>query len=114
MLVDVASAFGLTGRQAEEALRTCGITLNRNSLPFDPNGPWYTSGLRLGTPAVTTLGMGPAEMEEIAEVMTTVLRPPAPVAPSGGPSKAKYVDEQEVEPRPGPGWRAAGRATRLP
>ncbi len=60
MLIDVRS-FGLTGRQAESAMRECGITLNRNSLPFDPNGPWYTSGLRIGTPAVTTLGMGPAE-----------------------------------------------------
>jgi len=63
-LVDVRP-YGLTGRQAESALRECGITLNRNSIPFDPNGPWYTSGLRLGTPAVTTLGMGQGEMSEI-------------------------------------------------
>jgi len=60
LLVDVAGSFGPTGRQAESALRECRFTLNRNSLPGDVNGPWYTSGLRIGTPAVTTLGMGPA------------------------------------------------------
>jgi len=72
LLVDVVP-LGLTGRQAENALNSCGITLNRNSLPFDRNGPWYTSGLRIGTPAVTTLGMGPAEMREIADVIRVVL-----------------------------------------
>ncbi|NLA92606.1 MAG: glycine hydroxymethyltransferase [Spirochaetales bacterium] len=72
MLLDVR-CFGLNGRQAESALRNCGITLNRNSLPFDPNGAWYTSGLRIGTPAVTTLGMGPAEMKEIAAIIKLVL-----------------------------------------
>jgi len=54
LLLDVAESFGLTGRQAESALRECGVTLNRNSLPDDANGPWYTSGLRFGTPATTT------------------------------------------------------------
>src|SRR5829696_7109368 len=68
VLVDVRP-FGLSGRQAEAALRTVGITLNRNVLPTETNGPWYTSGLRLGTPAVTTLGMGADEMVEIAEVL---------------------------------------------
>jgi glycine hydroxymethyltransferase len=72
LLIDVRS-FGLTGRQAESAVRRCGFTLNRNSLPFDPNGPWYTSGLRIGTPAVTTLGMGPDEMQEIARVLKLIL-----------------------------------------
>ncbi len=72
LLVDVRN-FGLTGRQAESALRECGITLNRNSLPFDVNGPWYTSGIRVGTPAVTTLGMDVAEMKEIAQIMHGVL-----------------------------------------
>ena len=91
ILVDVAEGFGLTGRQAESALRACGLTLNRNSLPFDPNGPWYTSGLRLGTPAVTTLGLSEAEMAEIAAVMHRVLAAtrPAPAA-DGSPSKAKF------------------------
>ena len=62
LLIDVFGGFGLTGRQAESALRQCGVTLNRNAIPFDPNGPWYTSGLRVGTPAVTTLGMSDTEM----------------------------------------------------
>jgi glycine hydroxymethyltransferase len=97
ILVDVAEGFGLTGRQAESALRACGLTLNRNSLPFDPNGPWYTSGLRLGTPAVTTLGMGEAEMGEIAAVMRRVLAAtrPAPAA-DGAPSKAKFHTEPDA------------------
>src|SRR5258708_24551819 len=73
LLLDVAQTFGLTGRQAESALRACHVTLNRNALPFDANGPWYTSGLRLGTPALTTLGMGGAEMQEIAAMIHRVL-----------------------------------------
>ena len=71
-LIDVSKSFGITGRQAESALRECGITLNRNSIPQDPNGAWYTSGLRLGTPATTTLGMGPDEFVEVAEVISGV------------------------------------------
>ncbi len=66
-------AFGLNGRQEESALRQAGITMNRNALPFDPNGPWYTSGLRIGTPAVTTLGMGESQMKEIAAIIHLVL-----------------------------------------
>jgi glycine hydroxymethyltransferase len=107
LLVDVRP-FGLTGRQAESAVRRCGITLNRNSLPFDPNGPWYTSGLRLGTPAVTTLGMGPAEMREIASVLKLILAHTAAEesAAPGQPSvrsKAKFslqpVAEAEAQLR---------------
>jgi glycine hydroxymethyltransferase len=95
MLINVTS-FGLTGRQAESALRDCGITLNRNALPYDPNGPWYTSGLRLGTPAVTTLGMGRDEMCEIAAIMKHVLAGTraAPIESGqniGKPSKVKYT-----------------------
>jgi glycine hydroxymethyltransferase len=91
VLVDVTESYGLTGRQAESALRSCGLTLNRNSLPFDANGPWYTSGLRLGTPAVTTLGMGAAEVTEIADVITSVLSRVTPADdPKGGASKARY------------------------
>lgn len=98
-LIDVRP-FGLTGRQAESAVRECGITLNRNSLPFDSNGPWYTSGLRLGTPATTTLGMGAPEMKEIAAIIKLVLANTKPEiiasgANAGKPSKAKYtVDEK--------------------
>jgi len=85
LLVD-ARPYGLTGRQAETALREAGITLNRNVIPFDPNGSWYTSGLRLGTPAVTTLGMGADEMREVAAIVHTVLGSTQPVPDS----KAKY------------------------
>jgi glycine hydroxymethyltransferase len=96
LLIDVATSFRLTGRQAEAALRECGITLNRNSLPFDTNGPWYTSGLRVGTPAVTTLGMGFEEMQEIAAVIKRVLAGTRPATLAEGrrqgePSRAKYT-----------------------
>ena len=93
-MIDV-TGFGLNGRQAESVLRECGITLNRNALPFDPNGPWYTSGLRIGTAAVTTLGMGEAEMKEIASVIRSVLSQTKPAEiktgeKAGTPSKSKY------------------------
>jgi len=65
---------GITGRQAESALHECHITLNRNSLPNDPNGPWYTSGIRLGTAAVTSLGMGAAEMSELGGLIAKVIK----------------------------------------
>ncbi|MGA2506605.1 MAG: glycine hydroxymethyltransferase [Chitinispirillaceae bacterium] len=92
--------FGLTGRQAESALRECGVTCNRNSLPFDPNGPWYTSGLRMGTPAVTTLGMGNREMREMASIIKRVLAHTKPETIAGGThagrqSKAKYTIDPE-------------------
>lgn len=96
LLIDVAQTFGLTGRQAESALRECAITLNRNSLPFDANGPWYTSGLRIGTPAITTLGMGTEEMKEIASVIKLVLSNTTPAVTSGKQSRAKYVLSKEV------------------
>ena len=83
MLLDVTK-FGLNGRQAESAVRAAGITLNRNALPFDPNGPWYTSGLRIGTPAVTTLGMGKEEMKEIADIIALVLKNSRPAVITKG------------------------------
>lgn len=97
MLLDV-TPFGLNGRQAETVLRNCGVTLNRNALPFDVNGPWYTSGLRIGTPAVTTLGMGEPEMKEIASIIALVLKntKPAKITKgenAGSLSKAKAVTE---------------------
>ena len=92
VLVDVASTLGITGRQAEDAVRRCGITLNRNPIPFDPNGPWYTSGLRFGTPAVTTLGMGRDEMKEIAAIVSLVLQNIVPgTTKSGAKDKTKYT-----------------------
>lgn len=90
LLLDVAATFGLTGRQAESALRSCHITLNRNALPFDENGPWYTSGLRLGTPAVTTLGMTPADMEQIALIIKRVLSNTQPTITSKGEKSRTY------------------------
>ena len=78
MLIINLERLGLTGRQGESSLRECHMTLNRNTIPYDKQGPWYTSGLRLGTPAVTTLGMGEAEMEEIADIMANVLRATKP------------------------------------
>jgi glycine hydroxymethyltransferase len=97
LLIDVRS-FGLSGRQAESAVRRCGITLNRNSLPFDPNGPWYTSGLRVGTPAVTTLGMGVEEMREIAAVLKLILSHTQPESgKDGAPSKAKFTIDPAAE-----------------
>jgi len=88
VLLDVRR-FGLNGRQAEAALRSAGITLNRNVIPDETNGPWYTSGLRLGTPAVTTLGMGADEMREIADVIASVLSDTSPGLVASGPNQGK-------------------------
>ena len=73
MLVDLRP-FGVTGKVAQEALDRAGITLNKNAIPNDPEKPFVTSGLRLGTAAVTTAGMGEPEMAEIAAMIATVLR----------------------------------------
>ncbi|MEK7735926.1 MAG: serine hydroxymethyltransferase, partial [Nitrospirota bacterium] len=68
MLVDLANK-GITGKKAEEALDKAGITVNKNSIPYDERPPAITSGMRLGTPCVTTRGMGEAEMTDIAEII---------------------------------------------
>lgn len=70
-------------------MRDAGITLNRNALPFDPNGPWYTSGLRIGTPAVTTLGMGDEDMREIASIIADVLKNAHPLILTKGENAGK-------------------------
>lgn len=75
-LVDVFSK-GLTGRDAEKALEAAHITVNKNTIPFDANPPLKASGIRIGTPAVTTRGMGEAEMREIAQMIAAVLNAPA-------------------------------------
>jgi glycine hydroxymethyltransferase len=93
VLMDVAASFGLTGRQAETALLDAGVVTNRNSVPRDPNGAWYTSGIRLGTPALTTLGFGTSEMDEIADVITAALRATVPAAAT---AKAKYILDDRV------------------
>jgi glycine hydroxymethyltransferase len=75
MLVDVFSK-GLTGKVAEAALGRAAITVNKNAIPFDQNPPMVASGIRLGTPAVTTRGMGEAEMDVIADYISQVLAAP--------------------------------------
>ena len=98
VLIDV-SPLGLTGRQAEQILEECGIVANRNSLPNDPNGAWYTSGIRLGTPALTTCGMKENEMELIGGFISKILKNAKPAMTKKGiPSKAKaYIDENIKE-----------------
>jgi glycine hydroxymethyltransferase len=75
MLVDVFSK-GLTGKVAEAALGKAGITVNKNAIPFDRNPPMVASGIRIGTPAVTTRGMGEKEMELIGELVLRALATP--------------------------------------
>ncbi len=75
MLLDVFSK-GITGKQAEAALGKAGITVNKNAIPFDKNPPMVASGIRLGTPAVTTRGMGEAEMDRIADLIAEALTAP--------------------------------------
>jgi glycine hydroxymethyltransferase len=75
MLVDLRP-FGVTGKVAQEALDRAGVTCNKNAIPNDPEKPFVTSGLRLGTAAVTTAGMGEQQMTEIAAMIGAVLRAP--------------------------------------
>jgi glycine hydroxymethyltransferase len=83
MLVDLRSfSDELTGKVAQEALDQSGITLNKNTVPNDPRSPFVTSGLRIGTAAVTTTGMGEAEMAQIASLIARVLRAPEDAAES--------------------------------
>ncbi|NGX46736.1 MAG: Serine hydroxymethyltransferase [Chlamydiae bacterium] len=74
IVFDVSGSFGLTGLQAERALREAGLTVNRNAIPFDPNGAWYASGVRIGTPAITTRGMREAEMRQIGLMIVDLLK----------------------------------------
>jgi glycine hydroxymethyltransferase len=91
VLLDV-STFGLTGRQAESALLDAGVVTNRNSIPQDPNGAWYTSGIRFGTPALTTRGFGRDEFDRVAELVVDVLKNTSVgTTKAGAPSKAAYV-----------------------
>ncbi len=75
MLVDLRPK-NLTGKVAEQVLDRAGITVNKNTIPDDPQSPFVTSGIRLGTPALTTRGMGPAEMVRIAALIDRVLTTP--------------------------------------
>jgi glycine hydroxymethyltransferase len=89
MLVDVFSK-GLTGKVAESALGRAGITVNKNAIPFDRNPPMVASGIRVGTPAVTTRGMGEREMELIGDLIARVLQ-----APDDGPTLSAVKSEVE-------------------
>ncbi len=97
MLINTTT-FGITGKQAEAALFKCGVTANANALPFDPNGPWWTSGVRIGTPAITTLGMGKAEMKEVADIINLILKGTKPgITKTGKPAKGKIVLDSDTE-----------------
>ena len=99
VLIDVGG-YGLTGRQAEQALLDAGIVTNRNAIPRDPNGAWYTSGIRIGTPALTTRGLGTGEMDVIAGLMHEVLSQARPgTTASGGPSKATCAADPALAER---------------
>jgi glycine hydroxymethyltransferase len=89
MLVDVFSK-GITGKVAEAALDKAGITVNKNAIPFDPNPPMVASGIRVGTPAVTTRGMREAEMDTIADLIARALATP-------GDDRALAMVRTEVE-----------------
>ncbi len=90
MLVDLRRR-GMTGKAAEEALHRARITVNKNAVPNDPQKPWVTSGVRIGTPALTTRGFGPDEMRLIAEWIALVLEKPADAA------VAQAVEKQVLE-----------------
>jgi glycine hydroxymethyltransferase len=93
ILIDVYTSFNITGRQAEKALRKASLTANRNSIPNDINGAWYTSGIRLGTPAVTTLGMKEDDMKIIADFIVSILKnSKASIDP-----KTKQISKSDVE-----------------
>jgi glycine hydroxymethyltransferase len=75
MLIDVRPQ-GMTGKQAEKLLDEIGVTVNKNTIPFDPASPFVTSGIRLGTPALTSRGMKEAAMEKVAEIIALTLSRP--------------------------------------
>ncbi|MBR2264773.1 MAG: serine hydroxymethyltransferase [Firmicutes bacterium] len=83
MLVDLRSK-GVTGKKAEKLLDSVGITCNKNAIPHDPEKPFVTSGIRLGTPAVTTRGMKEADMDEIAAIIDLIITDPNAVEEASG------------------------------
>ena len=97
MLVDVTT-YGLTGKQAEAALFKCGVTANANALPYDKNGAWWTSGIRIGTPGLTTLGMDEGDMKKVAEIIDLVLKGTKPgLTKDGKPAKGKIELDKSVQ-----------------
>ena len=110
VLLDVTS-FGLTGRQAESALLDSGVVTNRNSIPADPNGAWYTSGIRFGTPALTTRGFGADDFDRVAELMVDVLSNTSPEGTVQGQVQAGRRHRRAGARRR---RRAAGRQPAVP
>ena len=97
MLLDV-TVYGLTGKQAEAALFACGVTVNANALPYDKNGAWWTSGIRIGTPALTSLGFVEDEMKEVASIIDLVLKGTKPgLTKDGKPAKGKIELDPEIQ-----------------
>ena len=92
IVFDVMHSFNLTGLQAEKALHQAHVNVNRNTIPRDPNGPWYTSGVRLGTAALTTLGMKQEEMRHIADLIVDVLKSARLSEESTGNTKQAKID----------------------
>ncbi|WP_199565693.1 serine hydroxymethyltransferase [Spongiactinospora rosea] len=86
-LVDLRP-LGVTGREAERRCADAGITLNRNAIPYDPEPPTVTSGLRVGTPCVTTQGLGPGDLAEVATMVAAAVRDPG-----GAPEVRRRVAE---------------------
>ena len=72
ILIDLSNK-GVTGKAAEKTLERAGITVNKNMVPFDKKSPFITSGIRLGTPAITTRGMGKGEMRKIVQFIDQIL-----------------------------------------
>ena len=90
MLIDLRSNLPeLTAKKAQETLDLANITCNKNTVPFETRSPFQASGLRLGTPAVTTRGMVERDMDEIAEMIDTVLRPIGTPGESGAIAAVK-------------------------
>nr|WP_027087122.1 serine hydroxymethyltransferase [Cohnella panacarvi] len=79
MLIDTRN-LNITGKEAEHVLDSVAITVNKNAIPFDPTSPFITSGIRVGTPAITTRGMGPEAMKTIAKVIALTLKNPKDAA----------------------------------
>jgi glycine hydroxymethyltransferase len=93
LLVDLRPQ-GLTGVEAERLLEEVGVTVNKNAIPFDPQKPTVTSGIRLGTPAVTTRGMGPIEMAEIAKIIAHVLKERSDAARAAARAQVRQLCER--------------------
>jgi len=93
MLLDLIGS-GITGRELEARLEQANITVNKNTVPGDPESPFVTSGIRLGTPAVTTRGLNEADMDRIAEAITLMIRDP------GNTDKARAIVRELTEAHP--------------